>query len=61
MEQDLPACQGREIFLVFDTFCLDSGATDVDSAILVDNIHFITEPATFLLLGLGAAMLRKKR
>jgi hypothetical protein len=57
----LPACQGREIFLVFDTFCLDSGATDVDSAMLVDNIQFIPEPTTLLLLGLGAVMLRKKR
>ena len=57
----MPAYQGREAFLVFDTLCLDSGATDVDSAMLVDNIQFIPEPTTLLLLGLGFVMVRRKR
>jgi hypothetical protein len=56
--QDLQAC---EAFLVFDTFCPDSGAADVDSPMLAENIQFIPQPSTLLLPGLDALMVRRKR
>jgi hypothetical protein len=40
--------------------CEYVGAIDGDSAVLVDNFHFVPEPATLLLLSLGAVILRKR-
>jgi hypothetical protein len=57
---DISPIKGRLSELNLTVYGGDTGAADIDSAMLVDNFHFVPEPTTLLLLGLGAVMLRRK-
>jgi hypothetical protein len=47
--------------LYFSGGYFSSGSTDIDAASVVSGIPEVPEPATLLLLGLGAAILRKRQ